>query len=85
MIKRILVAAISSILMLSAAQADDSLSSKPASEFTTQQNYAVLSQLPFDDKQDFEFAAKGLIAKPELKQIKNAKGEVVWDLAKFDF
>ncbi|HCI30913.1 MAG TPA: hypothetical protein DFH98_05095, partial [Psychrobacter sp.] len=41
--------------------------------------------LPFNDKQDFEFAAKGLIAKPKSKQIKNAKGEVVWDLAKFDF
>lgn len=85
MIKKTLVAAISCTLIIGAAQADDSLSSKPASKFTTQQNYAVLSQLPFNDKQDFEFAAKGLIAKPESKQIKNAKGEVVWDLAQFDF
>ena len=85
MIKKILVAAISGTLIIGAAQADDSLSSKPASKFTMQQNYAVLSQLPFNDKQDFEFAAKGLIAKPESKQIKNAKGEVVWDLAQFDF
>ncbi|WP_227674240.1 alkyl/aryl-sulfatase [Psychrobacter pacificensis] len=85
MIKKILVAAVSGTLLVGAAQADDRLSSKPASKFTTQQNYAVLSQLPFNDKQDFEFAAKGLIAKPKSKQIKNAKGEVVWDLAKFDF
>jgi alkyl sulfatase BDS1-like metallo-beta-lactamase superfamily hydrolase len=85
MIKKILVAAVSGILLVGAAQADDLLSSKPASKFTMQQNYAVLSQLPFNDKQDFEFAAKGLIAKPKSKQIKNAKGEIVWDLAKFDF
>lgn len=85
MIKRILVAAISSTLIIGVAQADNMFTSKPASKFTTQQNYAVLSELPFNDKQDFEFATKGLIAKPETKQIKNAKGEVVWDLAQFDF
>lgn len=85
MIKRILVAAISSILIIGAAQADDRLANKPASKYTTQQNYAVLSALPFNDKQDFEFAAKGLIAKPEAKQIRNAKGEIVWDLEQFDF
>lgn len=44
-----------------------------------------MSELPFNDRQDFEFAAKGLIAKPKSKQIRNDKGEVIWNLAQFDF
>lgn len=85
MMKKAIVAAISSAFIISAAYADDKLASKPATKFTTQINQAVLSELPFADKQDFEFATKGLIARPESKQIKNAKGEVVWDLSQFDF
>jgi len=84
MIKKVLVSMISSALLLSVAHAA-TLDSKPASQFTEQHNRAVLSELPFSDRQDFEFAAKGLIAKPKSKQIKNDKGEVIWDLAQFDF
>ena len=84
MIKKVLASVISSALLLSVAHAA-TLDSKPASQFTKQHNHAVLSELPFSDRQDFEFAAKGLIAKPKSKQIKNDKGEVIWDLAQFDF
>ncbi|QLI82126.1 MBL fold metallo-hydrolase [Chitinibacter fontanus] len=54
--------------------------SKPATEFTKAANQQVLKDLPFSDKQDFADAAKGFIAKPETLTIKNAKGDVVWDL-----
>lgn len=85
MMKKILTSMIASALCIGGVQAEELLDSKPASKFTEQQNYTVLSELPFSDRQDFEFAKKGLIAKPKSKQIKNDQGEVIWDLAQFDF
>lgn len=41
--------------------------------------------LPFDDKRDFEEVAKGFIAAPDFRQIKNADGRVVWDIGRYDF
>lgn len=76
---------IAAALYISVTHAQNELESKAASKFTTERNRAVLSELPFNDRQDFEFAAKGLIAKPDTKQIKNDNGEVIWDLAQYDF
>lgn len=56
---------------------------KPATEFTKQANAAVLQELPFNDKQDFADAQKGFIAKPDTLTIKDAKGNVVWDLEQY--
>jgi alkyl sulfatase BDS1-like metallo-beta-lactamase superfamily hydrolase len=59
---------------------------KPATEATKAANAAVLEALPFDNTQAFEDAKRGLVA--PLKDgglVKNAKGDVVWDLPKFDF
>jgi alkyl sulfatase BDS1-like metallo-beta-lactamase superfamily hydrolase len=53
---------------------------KPATEATKAANKKVLESLPFADKEDFENATRGLIAKPETLTIKGAKGNVVWDL-----
>jgi len=36
--------------------------------------------LPFSDKQDFENAQRGFIAKPETLTIKDKDGNIVWDL-----
>ena len=59
---------------------------KPATEATKKANAAVLKELPFNDKQAFEDSRKGFIAPLENKGlVKNAKGDVVWDLPKFDF
>jgi alkyl sulfatase BDS1-like metallo-beta-lactamase superfamily hydrolase len=56
---------------------------KPA---TKAANAAVLKALPFKNKQAFEDSAKGFIAPLENGGlVKNAKGDVVWDLPKFDF
>ncbi|UAK71149.1 alkyl/aryl-sulfatase [Aeromonas enteropelogenes] len=56
---------------------------KPASEFTIQANQNVLHTLPFNDKQDFEDARRGFIAKPDTLTIKDDKGNVVWDLEQY--
>ncbi len=56
---------------------------KPASEFTIQANQNVLHTLPFNDKQDFEDARRGFIAKPDTLTIKDDKGNIVWDLEQY--
>ncbi|MGL4793677.1 MAG: alkyl/aryl-sulfatase [Aeromonas jandaei] len=56
---------------------------KPASEFTIKANQGVLHTLPFNDKQDFEDAKRGFIAKPDTLTIKDDKGNVVWDLEQY--
>ncbi|WP_051687100.1 alkyl/aryl-sulfatase [Microbulbifer sp. HZ11] len=53
---------------------------KPASAATKAANAQVLKELPFNDKADFENAQRGLIARPESLTIKDAKGNVVWDM-----
>jgi alkyl sulfatase BDS1-like metallo-beta-lactamase superfamily hydrolase len=59
---------------------------KPATEATKAANAAVLKELPWNNKQAFEDSARGFIAPLENKGlVKNAKGDVVWDLPKFDF
>jgi alkyl sulfatase BDS1-like metallo-beta-lactamase superfamily hydrolase len=59
---------------------------KPASETTEAANRALLRQLPFEDRRDFEDAARGLIAPlPANGTITDDAGQVVWDLSRFDF
>ncbi len=53
---------------------------KPATAATRAANAAVLKELPFNDKADFEDAQRGFIAKPDTLTIKNDRGGVVWDL-----
>jgi len=57
--------------------------SKPASEFTKNENAAVLKALPFSDRQDFKNAQRGFIAKPDTVTIKYTQGNVVWDLEQY--
>ena len=59
---------------------------KPASEATKAANAAVLKELSFNNKQAFEDSERGFIAPLENNGVvKNAKGDIVWDLPKFDF
>jgi alkyl sulfatase BDS1-like metallo-beta-lactamase superfamily hydrolase len=55
-----------------------------ASTQTATSNAAVLQQLPFSDRTDFESVGKGLIA-PFKGQIKDAAGKVIWDVQAYDF
>lgn len=57
-----------------------------ATKYTSELNREVLSKLPFDNTEDFADASRGLISPlPDKGIIKNQKGDIVWDLAAFDF
>ncbi|GCE21888.1 alkyl/aryl-sulfatase [Dictyobacter kobayashii] len=56
-----------------------------ASSITQEANARVLSQLPFEQKEDFENAKRGFIGTITHKTIKNEHGDVIWDLGAYDF
>jgi alkyl sulfatase BDS1-like metallo-beta-lactamase superfamily hydrolase len=58
---------------------------KPPSEFTVRGQAKLRKSLPFQDERDFEESRKGFVAAPDYRQIKNAEGNVVWDIGAFDF
>ncbi|MDO9713688.1 alkyl/aryl-sulfatase, partial [Paracraurococcus lichenis] len=53
---------------------------KPATAATRAANEAVRNYLNFNDRDDFENATRGLIARPDTLIIRDAKGGIVWDL-----
>ncbi|UVE19553.1 MBL fold metallo-hydrolase [Pseudomonas sp. LS44] len=57
---------------------------KPASPQTIAANRAVLDQLPFADRADYDAVRRGLVA-PFAGEIKNAAGRVVWNTHRYDF
>jgi alkyl sulfatase BDS1-like metallo-beta-lactamase superfamily hydrolase len=72
------------LVVASAASAQEV--AKPATEATKEANAAVLKELPFNNKQAFEDAKRGFIAPLENNGVvKNAKGDLVWDLPAWDF
>ncbi len=73
------IAILASAATLAAAQTQP----KPATEATKAANRAVQQYLNFNDRSDFEDATRGLIAKPDTLTIKDAKGNVVWDLEEY--
>ena len=76
------IALIAGVVVIS-EQASAQAPPKPATEATKAANEAVLKSLPFGDKADFEDAQRGFIARPEKLTIKNATGDVVWDLEEY--
>ncbi|QWC90930.1 alkyl/aryl-sulfatase [Cupriavidus metallidurans] len=54
---------------------------KPATAATRAANAAVLKELPFQDRQEFEDAQRGLIAAPDLAEMRAAHGNVGTSLA----
>jgi alkyl sulfatase BDS1-like metallo-beta-lactamase superfamily hydrolase len=50
--------------------------SKPATQLTATRNAAVLAQLPFADKSDYEWVRRGLVA-PFAGRINDARGNVI--------
>lgn len=67
-----------------AAQAPSNpVPNKPAAPATIAANKALADYLNFSDKQDFEDAKRGLIDAPTTLTIKNAKGDVVWDMESY--
>lgn len=64
-----------------AVKTDNSV--KGATEATKAANQKLLDTLPFDDTADFEDAKRGLLERPETLTIKDANGNVVWDLEEY--
>lgn len=69
------------------AQADAPLNPPvgTATETTRRANASVAAALPLDDKRDFRDASRGRLAQIEEDAIRNEDGEVVWDIAAYDF
>jgi alkyl sulfatase BDS1-like metallo-beta-lactamase superfamily hydrolase len=66
-----------------AQQAAAASGPKPATAATKAANAKVAASLPFQNKDDFAAAEKGLIGRPETLTIKDASGKVVWDLESY--
>lgn len=74
------IGALISLTLCTHLMAADAAASKPATAATIKANKELAAYLNFADKQDFADAQKGLIDAPPTLTIKNAKGDVVWDL-----
>src|SRR5688572_19717526 len=83
-LRRCFVLAALSVLFLAPSQAALAQEApKPATAATKAANQAVQEYLNFDDKQDFEDAQRGFIDRPATLTIKDANGNVVWDLESY--
>ncbi len=58
---------------------------KDASSYTTKANKSWLDRLDFNDKQEEEFAKKNCLEAPTALVIKDAQGNVVWDVSSYAF
>lgn len=58
---------------------------KPATDFTTKANAAIYDELDFDDKQEYEFATRGLIDAPETLELKDEDGKILWSQEAYAF
>ncbi len=58
---------------------------RPASEHTRALQARALSELPFEDREDFEDARRGLIAEAPGLIVRDAHGRAVWDMSSYAF
>jgi len=58
---------------------------KEATEKTAEINRSYYSLLDFDDESEYEFATRGLIAAPEILELKDSTGKVVWSQKAYGF
>jgi len=58
---------------------------KGASVYTAEANSAVYDQLDFSNTQEAEFAVKGLIDAPEVLELKDTDGNVIWSQEAYAF
>jgi len=71
--------------LLSACGEQQQAVATAASQFTLARNQAVYEQLDVADQQDFVDAERGLIARDETLQVKNAAGDVIWQPSQYNF
>ncbi|HVW28678.1 MAG TPA: alkyl sulfatase dimerization domain-containing protein [Polyangiaceae bacterium] len=73
------------LVATAAAAEQPSLAPKDATDATMKANAAYLSMLPFSDRQDFDDAQRGFVAKPTSSVVKDKSGRVVWSLEDYAF
>lgn len=61
------------------------LDSKPATETIQKQQQAILSSLPFSDKEDFHHVHRGFVQSIDPNVVKNEGGKIIWDNDSYDF
>lgn len=59
--------------------------SKAATSYTTEINSAFYSLLDFEDNSEYENAVKGLIAAPEVLELTDSEGNVIWSQKAYSF
>lgn len=82
------VCAVALVLTIAVAGAasGDATQAKDATAETKRINSALLKQLPFDNREDFEDVQRGFIAPlPDGGVIRGKDGQVCWDLTRFSF
>src|SRR5262245_22875097 len=72
-------------LLVQPVAAQDQDPRKDATAATKAANAALLNELPFSDRSDFENARRGLIAPLPAELIKGQAGNPIWDSQKYGF
>lgn len=80
-----IIATLATVAVVPFASAACAKAPQDATPATKQVNAAVLKELNFADREDFEDAQRGLIAAPAEMVIKDTDGHEVWNLKAFDF
>jgi alkyl sulfatase BDS1-like metallo-beta-lactamase superfamily hydrolase len=55
------------------------------SAHTTSRQRELRAALPFQDERDHEESRRGFVAAPDYREIRDAEGKVVWNMAAYDF
>ena len=76
---------VSCIPVLAQAQEHFNPKGSGATGHTSSLQAELRETLPFADERDFEEARRGFIAEPDSRQILGASGNIVWDMARYDF
>lgn len=71
--------------MLALALAVNGAAYAQATDATRAANAEMSRTLPWSDREDEDFAARGFIAAPDASQIRSDAGAVVWDFTAYDF
>jgi alkyl sulfatase BDS1-like metallo-beta-lactamase superfamily hydrolase len=77
--------ALAAMVLLHPVFAQDQDARKDATEATKAANAALLDQLPFADRSDFEAAHRGFVAPLPTDTLEGSSGVSIWDPGKYSF
>jgi alkyl sulfatase BDS1-like metallo-beta-lactamase superfamily hydrolase len=73
------------LLAVSALAVASSAAQAQVSETTRAANAALSETLPWQDREDEEFASRGFVAGPEFAGVAGADGRIIWDFRAYEF